>query len=286
MRKFVYLLATSGILATTYPAEAAFLRVTVESLAPNNGVYFTPVWVGFHNGSFDSYDNGLAAAEGLERLAEDGDTSVISADFTNNLTYVNTGLTQGGIRVDGTIGSAPIAPNQTVSQLFEISEDESNRYFSYASMILPTNDYFIANGNPTGIDLSHLFNNIGGSISFDIGNSVNEAGTEINDFDFSAGNPLFGIAGGQSGGNQGNEQNGVITNVTNPTDPFTDFLNRPAGFDFNPLNFNNDTLYPNGIARVTITSVNVPESSPINGLFLLGVLGILGKMGQSNKGKS
>ena len=32
------------------------ITVTVESLVPEGGVYFTPVWLGFHNGSFDLFN--------------------------------------------------------------------------------------------------------------------------------------------------------------------------------------------------------------------------------------
>lgn len=33
--------------------------VNIENLAPQQGTFLTPVWVGFHNGNFDIYDQKL-----------------------------------------------------------------------------------------------------------------------------------------------------------------------------------------------------------------------------------
>jgi len=98
--------------------------------------------------------------------------------------------------------------------------------------------------------------------------TVNDAGTELNDFATSAGNSLFGIAGGQSGPNEGVDQNGVNANVIG--DPFAGFANlsNANGVDLTRLNFNDSTLYTNGIATVTVTAV--PEPSGI-ALALLGL---------------
>jgi len=78
------------------------VRVTVSSNAPVGGVALTPVWVGFHDGSFDSYNGGLSSQVGLERLAEDGNNSVLAADFANNLTYIDN---SSGTAVSATVAS-------------------------------------------------------------------------------------------------------------------------------------------------------------------------------------
>ncbi len=276
---------TFGSIATTATAaQALTLKVEVENIGPDGGVSITPVWVGFHDGSFDSYNPGEPAEFGLELLAEDGNTDQITEDFNNNLTYINSSnesetvlSSQMGQRVDGTLGGGPITPGNKVSGVFEVVDtNDSNRYFSYASMILPTNDYFIANGNPIARDLLPLLSRDVSSISFNVGlaGTVNDAGTEINDFNFSAGNPLYpGLGSGQTAPQQGNPENGDVGSVT---DPFANFLNRPADFDsdFASLNFNNETLYPNGVARVTISKV--PESSTTVGLMAVGGLFLLG----------
>lgn len=287
-KTLVTTLFTLTSLATTASVTQAhtFVKVDVENLSPTGGVSITPVWVGFHDGSFDSYNPGASAQLGLELLAEDGNTQQITEDFNNNLTYINSNnesetvpSTQVGQRVDGTLGRGPITPGNKVSGMFEIvDEDDANRYFSYASMILPSNDYFIANGNPTIRDLLPLLSKDVSSISFNVGLSgvVNDAGTEINDFTTSAGNPLYpGLGSGQTGPQQGEPENGDVGSVSAP---FVNFLNRPADFDtaFANLDFNDETLYPNGVARITITRVAVPESSTTVGLMAFAGLFLLG----------
>ncbi len=211
--------------------------VVIENIAPDGGVAITPVWGGFHSGSFDSYNGGLASLEGLERVAEDGDTSVVSAQFNDfnanrgGYTYIDntgdapasrlvrTGDLSDANRKDATIGSAPLLPDQTAMSMFELTNDGSNDYFSYLSMVLPTNDFFLANGNPLAHDVSGILDN-GGEISFLIGTpngGVNDAGTEREDFRFSAGNPLFpnrNLPAGQSGPNTGRDVELPIANVT------------------------------------------------------------------------
>ncbi|MGD1920601.1 MAG: spondin domain-containing protein [Pleurocapsa sp.] len=153
------------------------VTVTIENLAPENGTFITPVWVGFHNGGFDTYDRGRPVSPGLESLAEDGDTSGISQEF----------LDSGNGTVDATLlglegVEGPIDPGEVVSQTFTLdSEDPNNRFFNYASMVLPSNDAFIANGNETAIP---IFDENGHFIGTDFiiyGNQVLDAGTEIND---------------------------------------------------------------------------------------------------------
>ena len=247
-------------------AQGVTFRVTVQSNAPSGGVGITPVWGGFHNGSFDSYDGGLSSQAGLERLAEDGNTSVISSDFRAGYTYVDNGTsatvltTQTTGRQDFTLGSGPILSGGSASTYVSGLSLAENRYFSYASMVLPSNDYYIANGNPLGIDLQSLYTS-GGSLSFNIGlaGTINDAGTEVNDYNTSAANGLFGLSGGQSAANTGADENGANVNVANA---YSDFgISVPAEFDFN-----NASLYSNGLATVTITAVPEPSS-----LMLLGV---------------
>lgn len=223
------------------------MTVTIENIAPSDGVALTPVWVGFHTGSFDSYNGGLRSLPALERLAEDGNNAVISAQF-NDFDPVNGGYTfidnsgnrprsrlvrTGDLndvnRQDATLGGAPLLPGDSASQQFVLLTDGSNDFFSYASMVLPTNDFFVANGNPTAHDISSILA-AGGQITFLIGTpngGVNDAGTEREDFDTSAGNPLFpgrNLPAGQSGPDVGRRTRRPITNVVD--DAFAAFVDR------------------------------------------------------------
>ncbi len=265
------------------------VEVTITNIAPTDGTAITPVWVGFHDGSFDSYNGGLTSQPGLERLAEDGNTMQISEDFANNLTYVSGGMStttassQTGTRVQDTIGSMagppPLQPGESETRIFDIAVDGTNRYFSYASMILPSNDFFLANGNPLAHDLSSLYDGQG-SVSFTIGlpGTVNDAGTEAEDFytaapDLGGLNALFPNAGfaapaGQSGPDEGPaDPNNLIRNVVG--DPYAGFANI-GGANLSGLDFNQ---FSNGIATITITAIPEPTSLALVGLGIVGLCG-------------
>ncbi|MEM9252069.1 MAG: spondin domain-containing protein [Planctomycetota bacterium] len=284
--------SAAAIAAPAAMAATTDLQVSITNNAPVGGVYITPVWVGFHDGSFDSYNGGLSSQPGLERVAEDGDTSQIAADFAAGLTYIdNSGISPvsatvassqaGSDRVGGTLGGGPIAPGATVDAIFEgLDLSSENTYFSYASMILPSSDYYIANGNPFAHGLAALDGaSVGTEITFYIGaaGTINDAGTEVNDFATGPGNGLFpqlGLPAGQNAPDQGADQNGVNANVVGI--PYTGFLNAPGDFDTNPasalLNFNNVDLYGPGVARVTITVVPEPASLGLLGVAAAGLL--------------
>lgn len=234
-------------------ADSIQLEVKINNIAPSNGATLTPVWVGFHDGSFDSYNAGEPSSPAIEAIAEDGNTDPITSDFST---------TAGGVQ-GVVLGDQPplITPGASGTTTVTVESDgNTNRYFSYASMVLPSSDYFVANGDPLTHDISSLLEGSANELSFFIGapGTIHDAGTEVNDFDTSAGNGLFAaLQAGQAGPNQGADENGVITNVENP---FANFLNTPAGLDLSGLDFNN---YENGIAQVTITTVPIPAALPL-----------------------
>ena len=163
------LLLNSSLNATT-------IKVTIENLAPEAGTHLTPVWIGFHDGSFDLFDEGETVQEALEWLAEDGDTSSVSADF---------GMSAGGVR-DATItgpGSPPVFfPGNSNSTVFTLDAGSPlSRYLSFASMIIPSNDAFVANDDPLVFE---IFDEEGNFIETEIlimGSLVWDAGSEVND---------------------------------------------------------------------------------------------------------
>jgi hypothetical protein len=106
-----------ALLGLASPALAATgVTVVIENLAPNNGTYLTPVWVGFHDGTFDTHDLSLAASMELERLAEDGDTSFMM----DALPMTGAGFNQGTIIAD--TGIPPLAPGETATMTFQLDE--------------------------------------------------------------------------------------------------------------------------------------------------------------------
>lgn len=192
-------LAAAIVLAT--PAQALPIKVTITSLAPAQGVEFTPVWVGFHDGTFDTYNLGDPASAALERLAEDGNTKPISDAFS-----------AAGYDKQATIFS----PGGLLPPIFESGESNyfyfdldgnnaDNRFFSLLSMIVPSNDAFIGNVNPAG---HRIFNDDGSFKGDDFivrGAGVRDAGTEVND-EIPANTARFG----QMMPNTGVSEGGVI----------------------------------------------------------------------------
>ncbi len=249
----------AALMFASWPAaaEPLSIRATLENLSPDGGVYLTPLWLGFHDGSFDSHDAGAPASAELERLAEDGNVGPLSAAFSSG----------GSGRTDGVLGAGPIGPGGSASALFSIDPAGPGRYASYAAMVLPSNDYFVANGNPLALDLSGLTAK-GSFIEFALG-AVHDAGTEVNDFATSAGNGLFaGLGSGQGGPDQGAAEGGVILAVL---DPFAGFAGAPAGIDLGALDFSNKGLYPDGVARLRFEAVPEASASLLLALAIGGV---------------
>ena len=171
--------------------------VTVENSAPSRGAFQTPFWVAAHDGSFDLYDRDAASSPALERLAEDGATGPLTEAFAAALPTAPQTTLVGP--------SGPLAPGDTVS--FTMNVDPTvDRYFSYASMVIPSNDAFIANGNPT----AHLlFNSRGRFVADDFvvaGSEVLDAGTEVND-EIAANTAFLN----QGGPDIGDVEGGVVT---------------------------------------------------------------------------
>ncbi|MGB7415208.1 MAG: spondin domain-containing protein [Thermosynechococcaceae cyanobacterium] len=167
----VALLTASSPFAMTVGATAATLRVTVDNLGPSNGALTTPLWFGVHDGSFDLFDVGAAASTPLERIAEDGDIAPLAAAFN--------GTAQGVVFGPNT---PPIAPGETGSTTFEINPAPSRSlYFSYAAMILPSNDAFIGNENARQFQIFDDNGNFTGANFVVPGALVWDAGTEVND---------------------------------------------------------------------------------------------------------
>ncbi len=244
-------------------ASTLMIEVTFENLAPDNGIFFTPVWVGFHDGTFDTYDGGAAASVPLggveiERIAEDGNTMPLSETFNST----------AGTGVDATLDAiGPIGPGESVSFVFTLdTTDPNNQYFSYASMIIPSNDAFIANGNP----LAHqVFDDAGNFLGLDffvLGSETNDAGTEVND-EIPENTAFFG----QTVADTGVDENGI---VVTPHPGFLPpgsggILDDPMFANADFLNFPNDQL-----ARFSATVIPEPSSVVLTGLGLLGLAGL------------
>jgi hypothetical protein len=196
-RKLAAMLAAAIGCGIGTGAVGQTVTVTIENLAPSNGGLLTPFWVGFHDGTFDIYDSAAPASSELERLAEDGNAGPLSAAF----------VAGGGGATDATVApGGPFAPGDSTSMNFVLdgSQPES-RYFSYAAMVIPSNDAFIANGDPQAHMIFDGAGNFLGADFIVLGTEVLDAGTEVNDEV-----PANTAAFGQSVPDTGVTENGVV----------------------------------------------------------------------------
>ncbi|MGB3511132.1 MAG: spondin domain-containing protein [Microcoleaceae cyanobacterium] len=175
------------------------VTVTIENSAPENGAFFSSTWAAFHDGSFDIFNPGEAGEAFLEGLAEDANTADITTAFADS----GAGVQQ---TIPGPTGDLnDFISGDTASAQF-IVDDGSDRYFSYGSMILPSNDAFIANGDPVAFE---IFDEDGNFVLEDdiivSGARVWDAGTEVNDEI-----PENTAALGQAAPNTGEDENGTV----------------------------------------------------------------------------
>ncbi len=181
------------------------LTIEIENLAPTNGALLTPVWFGIHNGTFDTYDRGRPVSPGLESIAEDGAVDIISREFN----LAGFGTVQGAVL--GLAGApGPIDAGETGT--FSVTVDGSaltSRYFSYASMIIPSNDFFISNGNERAHEIFDAQGNFLGADFTILGSQVLDAGSEVND-EVPANTAFFG----QQTPDTGVTENGVVQLAT------------------------------------------------------------------------
>ena len=196
--------------------------VHIENLAPMQGTFQTPFWVGFHDGSFDTYNGNTPAnslpipgSVAMERLCEDGTTSPIASDFATLVPYGEDATLPGP--------NGPIAPGEVTTGSFILDPNEpSHRYFSYASMVIPSNDFCISNGSPFAHKVFDEEGNFVAKSFFVVGSEVLDAGTEVND-EVPENTAFFG----QSTPNTGVDENGVIGTLGSDIIDITGFM--PAG---------------------------------------------------------
>jgi len=138
------------------------------------------LWVGLHDGGFDLFTNGEAVSPGLEQIAETGDPGVLMTEFAAP------GRLQGVAADPAGFGSMPgqppvIDPVNTATVDIDILNPAAYRYLSFASMVIPSNDAFIGNGDPIAHEVFDGAGNFNGPLTIDItAANIYDAGTEDN----------------------------------------------------------------------------------------------------------
>ena len=243
LRLAAILAAGSTVLAAAPAAHAVAVKVSVENLAPDDGTRLTPLFFAIHDGSLDLFDVDSPASPQLERLAEDGNPGPLATLFSPGTTGVVFG--PGGAFLPGESGEF----------VLDLGTGITTAYFSYASMVIPSNDAFIGNSDPLAYQILD-----GGILIPQIievaGSNVYDAGTEMN-------NEALGTVAGldQANPDTGDPENGLVVlhagfNAGGPV------LAEISNGDFTQNGY--------GVARITISQVPEPPTLAL----LAGSLGM------------
>ena len=232
----------------------------------NSDFFLTPVWFGFHNGGFDLFNVGSAASSALETIAEVGVIDPLNTAFAAD---PNTPGDIQGVVFGNSVAPPPINPGETGVGFVTPMNPAGYQFFSYASMVVPTNDTFIANDDQNAYQVFNAAGEINDASGvFEIAvltSDLYDAGTERNDAGVNGG---AAFAVGRDGA-AGADENGVITQATDLS--LFAGLNTPAGTTIN------DTTFGAGqrIATIRISRVAaVPEPSSAFAL-AIGAAGFL-----------
>lgn len=213
--KSVLALTAGCLLASNALAQTTRVTVQIENVAPDSATFQTPVWIGLHDGvAFDTYNGNTRAGSrpidgsvnalgqsAMEAICEDGNNAQIAADFAT--------LQPFGLDTTVAGPNGPIAPGEIVNFTFEVDPaDPSTRFFSYASMVLPSNDFCLSNASPIRHPVFDVDGNFIATDFFVTGAQALDAGTEIND-EIPANTAFFG----QSVPNTGVIENGLIGTI-------------------------------------------------------------------------
>ncbi len=234
-------------------AAAKTVEITITNTQAADGLYLTPLFAALHDGGFDPFDAGSAASPSVELLAEEGMPSLLVPEAQA------AGAAAGVIFAPGGFAGAPVLdPGETASIRLDV-DPTSQRFLSFMSMVIPSNDIFIGNDNSMAyevFDMAGTFTNLGPINVY--ADDAWDAGTEVNN---GFGAP-FNTAGGTA-----TEVDGLITRASDRLF----FLNRQetaAG------TFVNLASGPNQLARIEVSQVPLPAGMPL----LLAGLGAFGWM--------
>lgn len=247
--RLVVLAGTGTALAASFAsAQSVEIEVTVQNLAPTNSVTFAPLRVGFHNGTYDAFNEGETATAPIISIAEGGSGS----DWFPAFGAADPTATLGTVISDP---AGPLLPGATASAVFTV-DASLNRFFTFASMVVPSNDHFIGNDSATQYE---LFDNSGNLLINNItqfGSDIWDAGSEVND----PANAAFLV-----GGNNGDRiaDNGTVEFDFEGLDLFNG-LETAAGYTFDRQFGANDAIY-------SISFAVVPAPG-VTGLFAAGGL--------------
>lgn len=136
-----------------------FVNVSVVSAGPGSSFIvavdtigdgfpvLTPVAWATHTAAVSLFTEGAPASAGIEALSEDGNPMPLAMSLEGL-----TGIGTSGVEAipNGEAGAGPALPGNGYT--FTVTPDADNRFLSLATMLVPSNDFFLAFG-PEGIAL-------------------------------------------------------------------------------------------------------------------------------------
>ena len=248
LRRFAVALAVTSL---SLHAQERIVTVRVTNLAAPNSIAFAPTHLGFHRGLFDAFNIGGRAGAGIISVAEGGAGGQWQRDFE----------AADPTATRGTIGGA-LLPGESRSMRFTVNTSVNN-FFTFASMVIPSNDFFIGNDNPMQY---RLFDDAGNLMI----TSISQRAGQIWD----AGSETFSIEGAAFIVNGNNDlrtpQNSVVSFNFAELAGFNG-QRTAAGYDFQSGLTADREIY-----RIDFESSVVPEPSTYalmaTGLVALGVV--------------
>lgn len=230
-------LLASSLLTAAATAQPVQIRVTVQNMAPANSISFAPLRIGFNNGTYDSFNTGQSASPAIVSIAEGGSGNAWFPAFA----AAQPSATLGTVLPNP---AGPLTPGASGTDVFTV-DPSINRFFTFGSMVVPSNDHFIGNDNPMQYTLFDAMGNLSITTISQFGRDIWDAGSEATD-------PLN--AAFVMGGNNDlrTPQNGVVNFDFMGLDAFNG-LTTGAGYTFNRQFGANDEVY-----RITFEIVPAP----------------------------
>lgn len=188
LRNLVLLVLTL-VVSTAHARNNISYRVTITNVT--KGQTFTPQLVATHDRSIRLFTLGAPAGEGLEILAEAGNTIPLSDELNDQGRHLGAVTTIPGL----------LGPGQSVS--VTINAGGRHRFLSFAAMLIPTNDTFAALNQ---VHLPRYGAKVYTALAYD-------AGTEFNDQNcVNIPGPRCGGADHSPGPNDGDEEFVYVSN--------------------------------------------------------------------------